>query len=138
MAVTDWVAINIDAESNEIVKQIQDIEYSPFKGATSIQVLMSAAGLALNKGLGLSKEFSRGTDITNKNLITEEQKWFMCMLMYTVDPEHNLTKLEDKTQIVRTFEQYSQTGLPILLEICRDRNSRDVVIRLTEEPLNHI
>lgn len=138
MASTDWVAINIDTESNDIVKKIQDIEYSPFKGATSIQVLMSAASLALNRGLRLSKEFSRGTDITNKNLITEEQKWFMCMLTYTVDPEHDLAKLEDRTQIVRTFEQYAQTGLPLLLETCNNRNSRDAVIRLVEDSLNKL
>ena len=135
MASTDWVAINIDTESNDIVKQIQDIDYAPFKGATSIQVLMAAAGLSLNKGLKLTKAFNRGTDITNKNLITEELKWFMCMLTFTVDSEHDLTKLEDKTQIVRTFEQYAQTGLPQLLEICRDRNSRDSIIRLIEKPL---
>lgn len=135
MASSDWVAINIDTESNDIVKQIQDISHSPFKGATSIQILMSAAALTLNKDLKPSKEFSRGTDITNKNLITEEQKWFMCMLSYSVDTEHALSKLEDRTQIVRTFEQYAQTGLSQLLEICQDRNSRDAVIRLVEEPL---
>ena len=138
MASTDWVAINISAESNDIVKQIQDIDHSPFRGATSIQVLMSAAGMTLSMGLKLSKEFSRGTDITNKNLITEEQKWFMCMLSYTVDFEHDLSKLENKTQIVRTFEQYAQTGLSQLLDICRDRNSRDSIIRLVEEPLGKI
>lgn len=133
MASTDWVAINIDTVSNDIVKQIQDIGHSPFKGATSIQVLMAAAGLALNKGLKLTKEFNRGTDITHKNLITEELKWFMCMLSYTVDVDHDLTKLEDKTQIVRIFEQYAQTGLPHLLDICRNRNSRDELIRMTEQ-----
>lgn len=138
MASTDWVAINIDTESNEIIKQIQSIEHSPFKGATSIQILMSAAGLTLNNRLQPSKDFSRGTDITNKNLITEEQKWFMCMLAYTVDPSHTLAKLEDKTQIVRTFEKYAQTGLSLLFEICRDRNGRDKIIRLVEEPLNKI
>jgi len=136
MASTDWVTINIATESNEVLKQIQEIEHSPFKGATSIQVLMAAAGLALNKKLKLTKEFGRGTDITNKNLITEEQKWFMCMLYYAKDPEKDLTKLEDKSHIVKTFEQYAQTGLPLLLDICNDRNSRDSIIRLLEEPLN--
>ena len=135
MASTDWVAINIDTESNDIVKKIQDINYSPFKGATSIQILMSAAALALNKGLWLSRKYNRGTDITNKNLITEEQKWFMCMLSYTLDPEHNLAKLQDKTQIVRNFEQYAQTGLPLLMELCNARNSLDESIRLIEESL---
>ena len=139
MASTDWVAINIETESNEIVKQIQNIDYSPFGGATtSIQILMSAASLALNKGLKINKKLSRGTDVTNKNLITEEQKWFMCMLSYTVDKESDLVKLEDRAQIIRTFEEYAQTGLPILLEVCRDRNSRDGIIRLVEEPLKKL
>lgn len=138
MASSDWVAINIEAESNEIVKQIQEISYSPFKGATSIQILMTAAAISLNKDVSLTRTFVRGTDITNKNLITEEQKWFMCMLSYSVDPDRSLNKLEDKTQIVRTFEQYAQTGLPHLLELSRDRNSRDSVLRLIEVSLNEI
>jgi|GEM_PF-2642411 hypothetical protein len=135
MAATDWVAINIEADSNEIVKQIQGIEYSVFKGAPSFQVLMSAASIALSEGIIPTRDFGRGTDITNKNLIKGDLEWFLCMLTYTVDQSHDLTKLEDRTQIVRTFEKYAQTGLPHLLDICKDRNGRDRLIQLLEKPL---
>lgn len=135
MAVTDWVAINIETDSNEMVKQIQGIEYSVFKGAPSFQVLMSAAAIALNECIIPTRDFGRGTDITNKNLIKGDLEWFLCMLAYTVDTEHDLIKLEDRTQIVRMFEKYAQTGLPHLLEICKDRNGRDRLIQMLEKPI---
>jgi len=135
MTATDWVAINIEADSNEIVKQIQSIEYSVFKGAPSFQVLMSAAAIALNEGIIPTRDFGRGTDITNKNLIKGDLEWFLCMLSYSVDHDRDLSKLEDRTQIVRTFEKYAQTGLPRLLELCQDRNGRDRLTQLLEKPI---
>jgi len=130
MASTDWVAISQEEQSRGIVNQIRrEISSSPYYGSTRditmIDVYMAAAALAIQKNIKPTHEYKRETDMTAKNYITDNMQWFMCMLFYHFDPDKDLSKLDDKALIVRTFEQYAQAGLPYLLDMCKSRNSMD-------------
>ena len=132
MESTDWVAIRAEKESQNIVHDIESISTSPLYKSSDIGVYMISAALALKYNMHPIKEYQRETDVTNKNLITEEAQWFMCMLYYTLDPDKNLKKLRDKTAVVKKFEQYAQAGLSRLYEMCKDVNCQDELERIID------
>lgn len=132
MESTDWVAIRAEKESQNIVHDIESISNSPLYKASDIGVYMISAALALKYNMHPIKEYQRETDVTNKNLITEEAQWFMCMLFFSTDPDKDLRKLRDKTAVVKNFEQYAQAGLSRLYEMCKDVNCQDELKRIID------
>ncbi len=132
MESTDWVAIRAEKESQNIVHDIEAISTSPLYKSSDIGIYMISAALALKHNIKPIREYQRETDVTNKNLITEESKWFMCMLYYSVDKGKDLKKLRDKTAVVKNFEQYAQAGLAQLYEMCKDVNCQDELKRMID------
>jgi len=118
--VTDWIGLYFEKASNDMVDNILNLPNSPLESCSDIGVYMISAALAVRKGIYPLREYARESNVTNKNLITEEMQWLMSMIYYALDPDKDLEKLKDRTAVVKNFEQFAQAGLPRLYEMCQD------------------